>query len=410
MAIQQNQNELDTGNDEAGSLDILAEGAPAQPQNGQQSDQQDDVPDFNIVIDDGSEENAAAPNAVAQQQDQQSDDTDDQGEDQNDPNDRHPKLREPRWSKNRRRAEARDRDKRMLAEQNRRIQELERILQAQQESQNQFVARFEPKLNEITEASIRSQRVDLERRAADASRNFDALENQFYAAMEAGDYARMREIGRQRDKASADQIRLNYALENFDREVESRRAAAPRQEQAQPQQPQTRQPQQAAAIDPVATRLAQSFIASDAPWYGKAGSEDDTAVMDALERRVYEDGFDRTSPEFWDELADRASRALPHRFQDDTDTQTRKPAPARAAAPRQQAPAQPPLRRGPPTGAPGNTRSANAPVQFKLTPAHLEAARAANLIDENNRPIDKKKFFEVAQEWAANDRAMRAGQ
>jgi hypothetical protein len=384
-------------------LDILNEGVqpsqrPARPDA--------NIPEYEIVVE-GDEEPSGNDNANQLRPDADDGQGNDQGEDEHyvDPNEtaeeRSQRVREPRWSKNRRRAAARDRDKRDLA---RATNELARLREQMANMERRFGA-VEPRLDEMSEVNLRGQKDQLARRRDEAIQKFNTLEDQYYTAVEAGDTARMREVGRLRDQAAEDKFRLGVAVEEFDRQVEGRRAAPARQPQNsdQRQQPQAAQQQ----VDPLVSRMASDFIKSDAPWYNTPGAEDDTAVMNALEQRVAQSGLDPATDEFWDELADRAAKVLPHRFQEPT------AAPARQAAPRggaQRPAAQAPIRRGPPTGAPGARSTATSPNQIKLSPQRLEAARLAGYLGDDNRPIDKAKFYKVAQEWAAEDRAnQRAG-
>jgi len=383
------------------SLSILTEGTPpaaAAPA----ASEQDDTPEFEIVTgeedgdgeqNDGDGEQTKPPGQRAQDDDQSQDGRDAYNELPNG------QRRERRWSKNQRHRYQRDRDR----------QEID-TLRTQLDELRQQYGTVAPRIEELNEANVRSQRDQITNRVSDAERKYNDLNHLYYAAIKDGDFDKAAEIGQRRDDALVDRTRVNMAKEEFDRQVAARQAA-PRQPAAeQRQQPQTQQQQR--PVSPVVDRLAREFIREDAPWYGQAGAEDDTAVLNTLEQRVYQDGFDPETDDFWDEVHQRAARMLPNRFRAPVAKNGEQPPASRKVQPKP-APAASnvqPLRRGPPTGAPGNGRSSSrGPARVVLTPERREAALQAGLIDEEGRPVDKQKFWKVAQAWVAEDRASSAG-
>lgn len=71
---------------------------------------------------------------------------------------------------------------------------------------------------------------------------------------------------------------------------------------------------QPSPINPIVRKAATDF-ASRNRWYkGPHSNDPDSQVLSMLDNGVAKDGFDPTTQEYWDELEDRASRYLPHRF------------------------------------------------------------------------------------------------
>jgi hypothetical protein len=94
-----------------------------------------------------------------------------------------------------------------------------------------------------------------------------------------------------------------------------RRLEGRKQQLAREAQPTREQPgrQEVERVDPELMRNAQAWMAKH-PWYKADKSDDDSAVVSALDDRLAAEGYDPTSQEYWDELESRASKVLPHRF------------------------------------------------------------------------------------------------
>ena len=66
-------------------------------------------------------------------------------------------------------------------------------------------------------------------------------------------------------------------------------------------------------IDPMVVEHAKDFM-EDAPWYKADGSDEDSAIVLAIDQALMREGFDPRSDDYWDELRARAARRLPERF------------------------------------------------------------------------------------------------
>jgi hypothetical protein len=79
------------------------------------------------------------------------------------------------------------------------------------------------------------------------------------------------------------------------------------------QQTVQRPPPQAPAIDDRTMMHAQAFLEEN-KWYDPQGRDEESAIVLAIDAALVRDGFDPKSPDYWDELRNRASRRLPERF------------------------------------------------------------------------------------------------
>lgn len=66
-------------------------------------------------------------------------------------------------------------------------------------------------------------------------------------------------------------------------------------------------------LDPRVQKLAVDFI-SENSWYDPQGRDEDSAIVLAIDSALVRDGYDPSSPDYWNELRSRAARRLPERF------------------------------------------------------------------------------------------------
>lgn len=78
------------------------------------------------------------------------------------------------------------------------------------------------------------------------------------------------------------------------------------------------QEQRQQAPDPEMLRHAGEWTRAN-PWFSLNGTDDDSAIVTTIDNKLVAEGFNPSSPEYWEELTDRAKRYLPHRFQKGND-------------------------------------------------------------------------------------------
>lgn len=81
----------------------------------------------------------------------------------------------------------------------------------------------------------------------------------------------------------------------------------------QPPKQQTIQPQ-----NPVVNRFATGWMEKNR-WYDPKGGDSDSKVALAIDEALGNEGWDASSPEYWEELDNRLQKYLPHRYTGDTD-------------------------------------------------------------------------------------------
>lgn len=144
------------------------------------------------------------------------------------------------------------------------------------------------------------------------------------------------------------------------------------------QQPQRQQ--QAPQKDMVVVTKAKEWSANN-PWFkaiGAPGRDEDSAITDAVAKRLVEEGFDARTDDYWDELSDRlAARGIGDDDQQDQSQSQRE---------RQETPKAPERRKSPPVGG-GNGRGDIAPgkVAVSLPTKFIDALKEAGIWQDKVR-------------------------
>lgn len=172
-----------------------------------------------------------------------------------------------------------------------------------------------------------------------------------------------------------------------------RDAAAQREQQLayQKQQRMTAPPAAApedGGLDPRVKRLANKFM-TDHQWYNPAGDDEDSAVVIALDQVLAREGYDPTTPDYWDELTDRVRRRLPEKF---------------AAASRDDPPPPRTPRGGPSVG---SGRDQNAPAGARQREFYISPERKQALIDAGvwDDPVLRARYVKKYAEYDKKNQA-----
>lgn len=127
-------------------------------------------------------------------------------------------------------------------------------------------------------------------------------------------------------------------------------------------------------LDPRLVNHAQSWMEKNA-WYDPSGRDDDSAIALTIDQRMAMQGWDPTTPEYWDELSARVAKVLPHRS---------KPMYNRG----QGASGRPPVAGSGREGSSGSTRSV-----YKLSSERVKALKDAGVWDDPKQREEYIKNF-----------------
>jgi hypothetical protein len=287
------------------------------------------------------------PNEEAEQQQQDSDDNQEEDARLSDDRDHDEEARrEAKRNERKRRKEnqryARDKTKeemQWLIEQN-------RILQG--------------RLEAVESHAFTAQKGSLEQSYQQAAYSVSQAEQALAKAIELGDGARVPELLRQRDQAMAKVYEVNRARQGLE--------AAPQQAK----------PQTSSVVEMKARQWAE-----DNSWFKASGSDTDSEVVRAIDAALTKEGLNPASDAYWDELDNRISKYLPHRFAEEEDSGYSQPKGGR---------------KGPPVGG-GREMSAPGSKKVYVSAERVQAMKDAGYWDD---PVMRqrmlKRYSEVDRE------------
>lgn len=120
-------------------------------------------------------------------------------------------------------------------------------------------------------------------------------------------------------------------------------------------------------------------------WYDPSGKDTDSAIAVKIDESLAEEGWDPTTDEYWEELDERLTKYLPHRY--NRGTETRQPS---MKAPRSVQ-----------TGTGREASSTTRPGEFKLSAERVRAIKEAGMWDD---PKLRQKMIQKFVEYDRNQR------
>lgn len=128
-------------------------------------------------------------------------------------------------------------------------------------------------------------------------------------------------------------------------------------------------------VNPRAATLAKAWIERNS-WYDPNGDDDDSVIAQAIDDKITAEGFDPSTQEYFDELDERLSKRLPHRY------------------------GKIPERKGPPVTGSGRESSVGG---YKLSPERVAAMKESGAWDDparRERVIKEYKKYDKEQKGA----------
>jgi len=84
-------------------------------------------------------------------------------------------------------------------------------------------------------------------------------------------------------------------------------------------------PQREAPVNPKVKRMANDWLEAN-PWYDPESADEDTQIAKIIDAKLTQEGWDPSSPDYWEELDNRLQKRLPHRYNETQDERpTRRP-------------------------------------------------------------------------------------
>jgi len=136
--------------------------------------------------------------------------------------------------------------------------------------------------------------------------------------------------------------------------------------------------------DPMVQRMAADWMSKN-EWYDPQGKDLDSEFAQRIDKKLTEEGFDPSSSDYWEELDDRLSKYLPHRYTQ----QVEKP---RAQRPRSVV-----------SGSGREVAPAGRTNEFRLSPDRVAAMKEAGVWDD---PVRRAA---LVKKYAEFDRQSKKG-
>jgi hypothetical protein len=221
---------------------------------------------------------------------------------------------------------------------------------------------LQQRLEAVETHAISAQKGSLDQNYNQALYGVQAAEQALAKAIEIGDGSRVPELLRQRDQALARAAEINRTKQSFDH---------PRQ--------------QAPASNGVVEMKARQWAADNA-WFKPDGRDSDSEVVKAIDASLAREGMDPSSDAYWDELDNRLSKYLPHRFAEEEDSGYSQPKGGR---------------RGPPVGG-GREMSAPGSKKVYVSAERVQAMKDAGYWDD---PVLRQRML---KRYAEVDRELKS--
>jgi hypothetical protein len=230
--------------------------------------------------------------------------------------------------------------------------------------QNEMLAK---RLASLEGTTLAQSENEIDRRMAEAEADLRRANNIIAKAVEAGNGG---------DVAAAMEVRDEVRRKLDGYEVLKARVAKTRETPAEGEQP---QPQ----VDPRVQNYGRQWMSANS-WYDPAGRDEDSAIVNAIDRVLVSEGYDPSSVDYWDELTDRVKSRLG------------------GSAPKDKAADPPARRRGPPVAmnrehAPAATRN-----QVIVTPERKRAMMELGVWDD---PAKRQRYLKAYRDYDLNSSA-----
>ena len=216
------------------------------------------------------------------------------------------------------------------------------------------------RISAVEGSTLNTSEAQVDQRLSEVRRDIETADIILARAIEAGNGTDAATALRLRDEAKAAELDLIRTKGSFG---EARKPKTP-------------------TVDPVVANFSNQWKAAN-PWYGAAGSEEDSAIVNIIDNRLAAEGYDPKSMDYWSELTRRTTARLhPNGAAKGADTAPKKKAPPQGVS-REHAP------------------------QSTRTEVHVTPERKAAMI-EAGKWDDPKERNKLLKAYAAYDREHRS--
>jgi hypothetical protein len=156
----------------------------------------------------------------------------------------------------------------------------------------------------------------------------------------------------------------------------ARQLQALKEQSAKPQEPSKPK------VDPRVASYAKEWMGEN-NWYDPRGGDEDSVIVQAIDKRLAQEGYNPATEDYWVELDNRVAKRLPHRYQDDTPVETKSK-----------------TRKGPPVGGKREYAGPSTRKEVYISPERKQALVDAGVWDD---PDLRKKYIKRYAEYDRNN-------
>lgn len=232
---------------------------------------------------------------------------------------------------------------------------------------------LEKRITSIESRTTKAEATSLAEKIQEALAEAKAAERIMAKAVEAGDGEDVTKAMRIRDEAMRKAQAFNQAKQQME---------------LQARQPKNAQP------DPEVTIMAKRWISQNS-WYDPKGKDEDSKIVQVIDQKLMEEGYNPKSEDYWRELDKRVARRLPERKKasqmesdEDDDYDDRRPA----------------GRKGPMIGGSREHAPASTRKEVYISPERKEAMIQAGVWDDS---VLRQRYLKQYAKWDRENKSAR---
>lgn len=233
---------------------------------------------------------------------------------------------------------------------------------------------LEKRLGSIEQRTAKAETQSLQDKIAEALAEAKAAERIMAKAVEAGEGEDVTKAMRIRDEALRKAQAFNQAKQQME---------------LQAKQPKNAQP------DPEVAIMAKKWVSANS-WYDPKGKDEDSQIVQLIDKRLMEEGYNPRTEDYWRELDKRVAKRLPEKkkasrnddYDEDDDVEDRRPS----------------GRRGPMIGGSREHAPASTRKEVYVSPERKDAMIQAGVWDD---PVLRQRYLKQYAKWDRENKSAR---
>lgn len=233
---------------------------------------------------------------------------------------------------------------------------------------------LEKRLGSIEQRTAKAETQSLQDKIAEALAEAKAAERIMAKAVEAGEGEDVTKAMRIRDEALRKAQAFNQAKQQMEFQAKQSKNAQP---------------------DPEVAIMAKKWVSANS-WYDPKGKDEDSQIVQLIDKRLMEEGYNPRTEDYWRELDKRVAKRLPEKkkasrnddYDEDDDIEDRRPS----------------GRRGPMIGGSREHAPASTRKEVYVSPERKDAMIQAGVWDD---PVLRQRYLKQYAKWDRENKSAR---